>query len=91
MSELSLSLFLVLSLFLCISLSLLPLLRPHPRLCFRLFLLLPPLLLARTREWSLLLLLLLLWHLVGARVVGLLATESCLLGSRVLPPITGAA
>ena len=38
-----------------------------------------------------LLLLLLLWHLVGARVVGLLATESCLLGSRVLPPITGAA
>ena len=27
----------------------------------------------------------------NARVVGLLATESCLLGSRVLPPITGAA
>ena len=26
-----------------------------------------------------------------ARVVGLLAAESCLLGSRVLPPITGAA
>ena len=26
-----------------------------------------------------------------ARVVGLLATDSCLLGSRVLPPITGAA
>ena len=45
-----------------------------------------------TGHWeSLLLLLLLLWHLVGARVVGLLATESCLLGSRVLPPITGAA
>ena len=39
----------------------------------------------------LLLLLLLLWHLEGAQVVGLLATESCLLGSRVLPPITGAA
>ena len=43
------------------------------------------------RSTLLLLLLLLLWHLVGARVVGLLATESCLLGSRVLPPITGAA
>ena len=26
-----------------------------------------------------------------ARVMGLLATDSCLLGSRVLPPITGAA
>ena len=26
-----------------------------------------------------------------ARVVGLLATDSCLLGSRALPPITGAA
>ena len=31
------------------------------------------------------------WHLKDARVVGLLATDSCLLGSRVLPPITGAA
>ena len=27
----------------------------------------------------------------GAHVVGMIATESCLLGSRVLPPITGAA
>ena len=30
-------------------------------------------------------------NLKDARVVGLLATDSCLLGSRVLPPITGAA
>ena len=30
-------------------------------------------------------------NLKDARVVGLLATESCLLGSRVLPPITGTA
>ena len=37
------------------------------------------------------LLLLLLLILKDVQVVGLLAADSCLLGSRVLPPITGAA